>query len=119
MSVFPIGESIDASKVVNEIPIKRQLLSPLIPGNMSTYIYNNETDYYNNYKESFFAITHKKAGWDCLRHYEILANGCIPYFPDIKQCPKNTMCHFPKNIIIKTNELYESILNKINSQQIT
>jgi hypothetical protein len=38
-----------------------------------------------------------KAGWDCMRHYEILANGCIPYFLD--QCPAKTMYLLPKELI--------------------
>ena len=55
-----------------------------------------------------WAKTTRKAGWDCMRHYEILANGCIPYFPDIANCPVNTMLNFPKNIIRETNRLYET-----------
>jgi hypothetical protein len=30
----------------------------------------------------------KKGGWDCLRHYEIIGNGCMPYFENIEKCPK-------------------------------
>ena len=52
-------------------------------------------------------MTHKKGGWDCNRHYEILANGCIPYFPDIYDCPKGTLFSFPKNIIYQTNALFD------------
>ena len=36
------------------------------------------------YSNSIFAITNKKLGWDCLRHYEILMNGCVPLYLDIK-----------------------------------
>lgn len=42
----------------------------------NTYIFENEEEYYNDYKKSLFAITRKKGGWDCMRHYEILACGC-------------------------------------------
>jgi hypothetical protein len=89
--------SIPEEKIVKDIPNKSKLLSSLIPGNLSTYIYNNEEDYYNEYKKSLFATTILKAGWDCMRHYEILLNGCIPYFPNIENCPKNTMKLFPKS----------------------
>lgn len=62
------------------------------------YIYDNQEEYYQDYRMSRFGITCKKGGWDCLRHYEIMGNGCIPKFLDINDCPKNTMTNFPKEI---------------------
>jgi hypothetical protein len=103
----PITFSIPKEKICENYNVKTKILSNLIPGNMSTYIYNNEEEYYNEYKTSYFAITTKKAGWDCMRHYEILANGCIPYFLNIENCPKNTMYLLPKNLLIQSNTLYE------------
>jgi len=108
MSVFPITFSIPEEKIVDVIPIKTKYQSSLIPGQIDTYIYQNEKDYYDQYKDSMFAITTKKAGWDCMRHYEILANGCIPYFPDIENCPSNTMALLPKELLIKANSLYKN-----------
>ena len=105
--LYPITFSIPEEKVINYIPPKTKLLSDLIPGKLDTYIYNNEHDYYSEYRKSYFAMTIKKGGWDCLRHYEILANGCIPYFPDINNCPENTLKLFPKNLIIQGNLLYQ------------
>jgi len=111
LRIYPIGFSIHSSKITDEIPEKKRLLAPLIPGNTSTYIYNTEKDYYDAYKESYFAITHCKGGWDCMRHYEILACGCIPLFPDLENCPSKTMTHFPKEIILQTNQIY-NIMSK-------
>lgn len=54
-----------------------------------------------------FAITNKKGEWDCMRHYEILANNCIPYFPNIEECPQNTMALFNKEMFIESNKLYD------------
>ena len=99
MSVHPITFSIPEEKIVSCIPEKVRFVSALIPGDMKTYIYNTEKEYYDQYKESMFAITTKKAGWDCMRHYEILANGCIPYFPGIEECPSNTMALLPKDLL--------------------
>ncbi len=65
---------------MSEIPEKDQDFASLIPGVLSTYIYDTEEEYFKGYQRAFYAVTCKKAGWDCLRHYEILANGCIPYF---------------------------------------
>jgi len=111
-NVYPIGFSIPGEKIVASVPPKTKLLSSLIPGKPDTYIYNTEEDYYNEYKQSIFARTLKKAGWDCMRHYEIMANGCIPYFPDIEKCPPNTMTLIPKQLIIKGNALYEKLKDK-------
>jgi hypothetical protein len=47
----------------------------------------------------------KKAGWDCLRHYEILANNCIPYFTDLKECPDRTLINLPKELLLEAKEL--------------
>lgn len=96
---FPISFSVSRTKIVSEIPEKDKDFAYIIPGNLSTYIFTEEEDYYNDYQRSYFAITRRKGGWDCLRHYEILANGCIPYFIDINQCPTNTMHLLPKALI--------------------
>ena len=109
MSVFPITFCIPKSKIVKQIPSKSKLLSSLIPGKLETYVYENEEDYYHEYQTSLFAITRKKAGWDCMRHYEILANGCIPLFLDIENCPRSILAFFPKELIRTGNELYNKL----------
>ena len=113
--MFPINFSIPKEKICNEYTKKTKILSDLIPGYLHTYIYNTEEDYYNEYKKSYFAITKLKGGWDCMRHYEILANGCIPYFLDINMCPINTMVFLPKELIIQGIILYN---NKFNNKKI-
>ena len=88
-NILPISFAIPKSKIVKNINQNpKYLLAPLIPGKLDTYIYEKERDYYDMYFNSLFALTYKKAGWDCLRHYEILANGCIPLFLDLKDCLK-------------------------------
>lgn len=96
---FPISFSVSKTKVISEIPKKDKDFAQVIPGNLSTYIFTEEQDYYNDYQRSYFAITRRKGGWDCLRHYEILANGCIPYFIDLDHCPENVMHLLPKDLI--------------------
>ena len=39
-----------------------------------------------------------------MRHYEILACGCIPIFENLENCPEKTMFNFPKEIIKETNK---------------
>jgi len=104
--LYPITFSIPACKVVEEIPEKTKLLSSIIPGDGTTYIFKTEEAYYNEYKSSMFATTTKKSGWDCMRHYEIIANGCIPYFPNLEDCPVNTMALMPKELMLEGNAMY-------------
>lgn len=116
----PISFCIPTNKVnFNKNKIKDK--AHITPLDKSTYIYNNEKDYYNDYNEARFGITVKKAGWDCMRHYEIMANGCIPYFLDINNCPGNIMYDFPKDLCKEVNSLlkhekpqnvYEKMIDK-------
>ncbi len=94
-NVFPIGFGIPKSKV-NFIKEKSRNHSFITPQDPNTYVYDREVDYYNDYGQSRFGFTMKKGGWDCLRHYEIMANGCIPYFLDIDLCPEKVLTLFPK-----------------------
>ncbi len=127
---FPIQFSITESKIVTEIPEKDTDFATIIPGKLETYTYDEEADYYNGYKRAYFAVTQKKGGWDCMRHYEILANGCIPYFVGLDSCDLNTMHFLPKELIKEAmnlegvsylhidhtkfnREKYNEILNKL------
>lgn len=122
-NVFPISFSIPKEKICDNIEsiIKTKVLADYTPNFAFSYSYDKEEDYYNGYKESYFGLTCKKAGWDCMRHYEILANYCIPYFVNIENCPIHTMKTFPKDILIISNKMYENkdysnyfeILNKL------
>jgi len=114
-NVESINFSVPKSKILKSIDIKPiHLVAPLIPGKSKTYIYKNEEDYYKMYQKSIFGITYKKTGWDCMRHYEILMNGCLPLFLDIENCPDLTMKNLPKKKIIEIKKNYEFILNKRN-----
>ena len=99
MPVSPISFSIPESKIVQSMPDKHKTFGQIIPGNTSTYVFTDEASYYKDYQSAVFGQTCKKGGWDCLRHYEILANGCIPWFADLDKCPPNTMTHFPKELV--------------------
>ena len=113
--VKPISFAIPKYKILKEIDYHpKNILAPLIPGRLNTYIYNNENSYYEMYKKSIFALTYKKAGWDCLRHYEILMNGCIPLFLNIENCPKNIITTLPKSKLIDLLNEFENIFSFYN-----
>ena len=109
--VFPISFSIPTCKVdfVKTNKVRNKAICD--PRDRSTYIYKNEKDYYQGYKESRFGTTMVKAGWDCMRHYEILANGCIPAFINIQQCPNLTMTSFPKELCLSVREEHQQGLS--------
>jgi len=117
MPIFPIGFSIHESLIVKEIPVKTKLLAHIVPGKLDTYIFNTAEEYNKDYQNSFFALTCKKSGWDCFRHYEILANGCIPLFINLESIPENIMTHFPKDIIRETNQLYDIMKNEKDTDE--
>lgn len=50
---------------------------------------------------------HKKMGWDCLRHYEIMMNGCVPLFKDLENSSDLTLTTLPKKEIIKMSQYNE------------
>jgi hypothetical protein len=114
---FHIGFSIPETKIVSEIPKKDQDFAFLIPGKAETYIFDHEADYYRDYQRSYFAVTCIKAGWDCLRHYEILASGCIPYFVDLEKCDSDTMYFLPKDLILEAMNLKGVSYLKIDHAQ--
>lgn len=110
-NVKPISFAIPKKKIIkkiNENPIN--LLAPLIPGRYSTYIYDDEESYYEMYSKSIFALTYKKLGWDSLRHYEILMNGCIPIFFNLEDCPNLALTTLPKDKLLNISLNYSDIL---------
>jgi hypothetical protein len=106
--IHPLPYCIPDECIVDEnvLDKKHIIIADLIPNEPLTYrfAYNQEHEYNAMYQESLFAYTIKKGGWDCLRHYEILANGCIPIFKDLSKCNKYTLASFPKELIINANK---------------
>jgi hypothetical protein len=101
---IPIYFAVPEAKITQTTLNKTQEYGKIIPG-QGGYIFNNEQDYYNDYNKSYFGVTMKKAGWDCMRHYEILANNCMPYFIDLESCPKYTLTNLPKELLLEAREL--------------
>jgi hypothetical protein len=112
-SVFPLSFCIPDECVVPAVPVKTSLLASLIPGDLSTYTFgpHQEAAYNQMYRDARFAITKMKGGWDCLRHYEILMNGCIPLFERLEDCPAATLTTYPKELNKDAYALYESWRN--------
>ena len=75
--------------------------APMLPGRGETYRFASEHAYYAQYAGALFGVTLKKAGMDCLRHYEILAAGAVPYFLGLDELERRplTMLPFPRQLV--------------------
>jgi hypothetical protein len=90
--VFPIGFGVP-ERFVRSIHLgqKKQLHQTHVQDSEFTqdtaYKFTREDDYYDDLARSCFGITMRKAGWDCLRHYEMLAAGTLVMFKHFDQKP--------------------------------
>lgn len=91
--VWPISFAISEFLPINPDPVHR--VSPILPG--YPYSYDSEMEYLKSYADSYLALTHRKAGWDCFRHLEIMASGSVPLMPDAAEIPPFAMVHYPKS----------------------
>ena len=74
-------------------------LCPVLPGHK--YSFSDPQAYLEMYQRYSFAMTHKKSGWDCFRHVEVLHAGTVPYLPDAHHIPEFTMVHYPKTFLME------------------
>lgn len=102
--IYAFGYSYPSELFVDQTPSKDKVWAEVIPGFRETYRFDSERDYYEMYQSARFAFTWKKGGWDCLRHYEIIANGCIPVFRDIDSCPDAFLDNLPKTLFQQVNK---------------
>lgn len=122
-NIQPIFYGIHKSKLFEGPVEKTQEMSISIPSldyctniSSSKIIFDNEEDYYNDYRKSKFGLTKKKGGWDSMRHYEILANKCIPIFENIDECPKTCLINLPKKKLSKIEKSYKNFTDKQYNQ---
>ena len=101
-SVRPIAFSIPEEKLATGEEPKTKLLAThvvdpevqaLVPGTATSYAFSEEADYTADLRASRFGITTKRAGWDCMRHYEQAAAGCVPCFRDLGSKPSSCAPH--------------------------
>ena len=99
--LYPISLSVPESLILDQPPEKLQDSGTGISKGRRQYRFGpgQQQAYYEDYQRSYFGLTYKKGGWDCLRHLEIMANGCLPFFLGIEDCPRYTMAHYPKTLM--------------------
>ena len=94
---------------VNQIclPRKWKDFSELIPGKLDTYKFGfaDELDYRRAYSTAYFAVTMRKGGWDCNRHYEIISSGTMPYFDSLIDAGSHTLSLLPKSLLYQAQSI--------------
>lgn len=97
-----ISFSIPEEKIITQLPVKKKDFPKHIvdkevalgvEGSTTSYAFDSEFKYYQDIQLSNYGITTKKAGWDCLRHYEIAANGTVLCFKNLHSKPDTCAPH--------------------------
>lgn len=74
--------------------------------NQKLYTFDNEQQYYDHYNSAVYGLTCRKGGWDCMRHYEIIASYCLPIYMHFLDMPIGIMTTWPRDLQIAANSLY-------------
>ncbi|WP_288917185.1 hypothetical protein [uncultured Synechococcus sp.] len=101
LNVHPLAFSIPESLISLKLPNKSQLFPSHIVdrdlsnklGASANYVFADEQSYRSDLASSRFGITTRRAGWDCLRHYEIAAAGAVICFRDLDKKPVGCAPH--------------------------
>lgn len=129
---FPISFSIPEEKICNldevvktkDFPkhIVDYEIADSVNSGFEKYVFTSEDDYYDDLQKSRFGITTKRSGWDCLRHYEVAANGCVLCFRNLDLKPKHCAPHGlndSNSIIYNTYDELKSKIAKLKSYEYT
>jgi len=124
-NVYPTGFGIPEYQIKSiDLSIKNKLLPKTAPsiaifgndpelGTRNHHVFTEEEPYYKDMQESWFGVTCKKGGWDCLRHYEIIASGALLLFKDYDKKPQ--LCS-PQNLpcySYSSKEELDHIMNRL------
>ena len=84
------------------------------------YAFDNESDYYDDIARSHYAVTMKKGGWECMRHYEISANHTVPAFYRLNEKPDHCAPHglvdMENVVVFNTAEELQAKIDRIESE---
>ena len=100
--IYPISFCFPTSRILPMRTTKTKEISDIVPG--EPYSFDDQDAYLEEYAQSHYAYTQKKAGFDCMRHLEILAAGSVPLFEEPWTIPKFTMTHYNKELFEKGKE---------------
>jgi hypothetical protein len=122
--LHPISFSIPEEKIVPELPVKTKdfpshIVDPEVAERLgrstTSYSFDREEAYYGDLRESRFGITTKRAGWDCMRHYEIAANGTVPCFRDLDRKAPECAPHGLSDENCVSYRDYDDLMRKLDA----
>lgn len=120
----PTAFSFPLEKVVAEAPPKQKEfpvhivdaeVAQNVPNSETSYAFDSEEEYYHDLRSSRYGITTKRGGWDCLRHYEIAANGSVICFRDLAKKPRTNAPHGLNNENCISYSCYEDLKYQLSS----
>jgi hypothetical protein len=123
-SMREISFSIPPEKVLSEPPASKHRLfashvvDPEVAARLglaTSYAFSDEAAYYADLQSARFGITVKRAGWDCLRHYEQAANGCVPCFRDLDRKPPRCAPHGLDETNCVTYRDYDDLRRRVDA----
>lgn len=101
--IKPISFCIPSDKLVPDLKMNKSRLfqSHIVDSEVASYQsdgdtlykFSSEEEYYENIRSAKYGITTKRSGWDCMRHYEIAANGTVICFKNLDKKPSNCAPH--------------------------
>eukprot|EP00434_Breviolum_minutum_P032197 symbB.v1.2.028477.t1/scaffold3023.1/size65105/2 len=110
--MFPMSYSIPQDRILSRVPEKTAFA---MNDSMKSFQFKNykfgpheEEEYHQHIQTHRFGDTRRKGGFDCLRHYELMANGCIPIFHDLEHLPKSILRTLPKDLLQEAKALFTS-----------
>ena len=84
-------------------------------GAPTSYAFEDEQEYYEDLRRARYGITVKRAGWDCLRHYELAANGCVPCFRGLRHKPPLCAPHGLDESNCVEYENYDDLVRRLDA----
>ena len=124
--VYPTGFGIPKHRIRPiRLPGKDQLFQKTAPDNAlfkevtdiggghAHHTFTEEEEYYDDLSRSWFGLTCKKGGWDCLRHYEIIAAGTVLLFKDYDLKPPTCSPQLLPCLSYSSKEELDAIVNRL------
>ena len=124
--VYPTGFGVPSHRIMElDLNKKDQLYQKTAPDgaifnivrDLSTqnshHKFTVEEDYYNDLNRSWFGLTCKKGGWDCMRHYEIIAARSVLLFYNYNLKPVTCAPQCVPTLSYSTKEELDDITNRL------
>lgn len=103
--VFPLNFSFPQPQLMpSTLEPRPHFLSTTYPG--EPFSFSSWEPYLEEYRNSYFALSTKKGGWDTFRHLEILFSGAIALMPGLDLSHRWSLALFPRRALI---EVYRAL----------